>query len=194
MHSASAYPARDFQLRGYMGNIPLHPLVVHFPLVLSVLVPILIAAILVGERWGRVTRRSWVTVPFAMGFLLVSGLVAQQSGSREEERVESVVRESAIETHEERAESFVWMSSAALIVGLAALMVRRGRARKGLQWLTLATAIAVAGVGLGVGHSGGELVYVHGAAEAYVDRTPEDSNDQSYDADREDSEKGHRTR
>jgi uncharacterized membrane protein len=162
-----------------MGNIPLHPLVVHFPLVLAVLIPLLVAAILAGERWGRLTRRSWRTVPLALGFLVASGLVAQQSGSREEERVESVVRESAIETHEERAESFVWMSSAALLFGLAALTVRRERARKGLQWLTLATAVAVAGMGLRVGHSGGELVYVHGAAGAYVDRTAAASSHRS---------------
>jgi uncharacterized membrane protein len=166
--------------------------------VLAVLIPLLVAAILIAERWNRVTHRPWLTVPLAAAFLLVSGLIAQQSGSREEERVEAIVPESAIETHEERAETFVWMSAAALVIGLAAAIVRRDRARQGLQWLTLAASLAVAGMALRVGHSGGDLVYVHGAAAAYVDRAPAASASEPLDAnpddhsDRGDGENGDR--
>ncbi len=169
-----------------MGNIPLHPLVVHFPLALAVLVPLFVVSVLIGMRWGRLTRRSWATVPLATALLLVSGLVAQQTGSQQEERVEGVVTESAIETHEERAELFVWLSAAALVLGLAALMARNDRLRGGLQWVTLAAAIVVAGAAVRVGHSGGELVYVHGAAGAYVGPTATALNHGSYDTDRDD--------
>jgi len=168
-----------------MGNIPLHALVVHFPLVLAILVPIIVVAVLVGTKRGRFTRRSWAVVPLATGLLLVSGVIAQKTGSQQEERVASVVGESAIETHEERAELFVWMSAAALVLGLAALLSRNDRARRGLEWISLAAAIVVAGAAVRVGHSGGELVYVHGAAQAYARPIAQNPSEQSHHEDDE---------
>jgi len=168
-----------------MGNIPLHALVVHFPLVLAILVPITVVTVLVGTKRGRFTRRSWAVVPLAAGLLLISGVVAQKTGSQQEERVENVVGESAIETHEERAELFVWMSAAALVLGLAALLARNDRARRGLEWITLAAAIVVAGAAVRVGHSGGELVYVHGAAQAYARPIAQNPSEQSHHEDDE---------
>jgi uncharacterized membrane protein len=173
-----------------MGNIPLHALVVHFPLVLAILVPVIVVAVLVGIRRRRLTNRSWATVPLAIALLLISGVVAQKTGSQQEERVEDVVGESAIETHEERAELFVWMSAAALVLGLAAFMARNDRARRGLEWITLAAAIVVAGAAVRVGHSGGELVYVHGAAQAYARPIAPNATEQSHqiDNDKEDDD------
>jgi len=141
--------------------------------------------VLVGTKRGRFTRRSWAVVPLATGLLLVSGVIAQKTGSQQEERVASVVGESAIETHEERAELFVWMSAAALVLGLAALLSRNDRARRGLEWISLAAAIVVAGAAVRVGHSGGELVYVHGAAQAYARPIAQNPSEQSHHEDDE---------
>ena len=80
-----------------------------------------------------------------------------------------IVQEGALHQHEEAAEQFAWASAATL--GLAALVMvlpRSTTVRAATVAVVLATVV-VAGLGLRVGHAGGELVYVHGAASAYTD-------------------------
>ena len=146
--------------------LPLHPVVVHFPIVLAVLLPISAAWALWAIRKGTTFRRAWA-VPAAMAVALaLSALVAVKTGEAQDERVERVVPEQPLESHEEAAETFLTLS-----VGLA-LLVAAGlvRGRPGVVARALATAGAAAFVALAVsvGHSGGKLVYEHGAASAYT--------------------------
>ena len=101
--------------------------------------------------------------------LLGSGLVATRTGEAEEERVENVVQESALHHHEELADQFVW--AAGLTLGTHRSRARRpasGGSAAALVSSVVAATIVVAALGLRVGHAGGQLVYVHGAASAYA--------------------------
>jgi hypothetical protein len=100
--------------------------------------------------------------------LVVSSLVAINTGGTEEERVERVVQESAIAVHEEAAEQFAWASGGTLLLAALVLVFRRREVSGPLTAGVVVATLAVAGLGLRVGHAGGQLVYLHGAAAAYT--------------------------
>lgn len=145
---------------------PLHPALVHFPIALMVLLPVLALAGLVAIRRGYPARQSWAVVVAFQGLLVLSAVVALKTGEEEEERVEKVVAESVIGEHEEAAEAFLWTAALVLVVAAAGLL---GGTAGSLGRLVggLGTLVVLA-LGVRLGSSGGELVYRHGAALAYT--------------------------
>jgi uncharacterized membrane protein len=148
---------------------PLHPAVVHLPISLAVLVPLVsIGALVAGHRGANVLRSWGVAVAF-FAALSLSAWVALQTGETEAETVERVVPEAALESHEEAAESFLWLTVGVLAVASAGLL--RGRSGSVARLAALTGSIAILAMGYRVGHSGGALVYSHGAAAAYSSTT-----------------------
>lgn len=149
-----------------MFGIPLHPLVVHFPVVLAVLLPIAIVVALFVIRRGAASRRVW-SVPTAIAVALaLSAWVATETGESQEERVERVVAERALNSHEEAADRFLVLSGVLALVAVAGLA--RGTVGRAARIVTAVGAVGVLGAGVQVGHSGGLLVYREGAASAYA--------------------------
>lgn len=146
---------------------PLHPAVVHFPIVLALLAPIIALALLWAIQTRRLPARAWIAVVLLQALIAGAGWWTAETGEEEEERVERVVREDPIEEHEEAAEWFIRIAGGTAVVAAAGLLAGGiGTGARGLALLgTLVAAVAVARVG----HTGGELVYRHGAALAYLD-------------------------
>jgi len=145
---------------------PLHPAVVHFPVVLAFLLPLFIAGALWAVRRGARPRRAW-SVPVAAALALAaSAWAAVETGEAQDERVERVVAEQPLSRHEEMAEVFLTASAGIAILAAAGLIGGiAGRAAR------VATAIGSVGLLAGatmVGHTGGELVYKYGAGSAYA--------------------------
>lgn len=151
-----------------MNNLPLHPAVVHLPIALAVLVPLLAAGTGLAVWRGALPRRAWTIVVVAQALLVATGLLAMRTGESEEERVEHRVSERAIEAHEEAAEVFLWGAGVTLAVTAAALVVP---APAVLAAAILATVVT-AGLGFRVGHAGAELVYGPGGLTAEVPARP----------------------
>jgi hypothetical protein len=118
---------------------PLHPAVVHLPIALAVLVPALALLAAFTIRRRIMPPRTWGFVLLLQLVLVGSGGLALETGEEQEERVEDAVAERPIEQHEEQARRF-----------------------------QVASMVALAIIVAGVLHSGGELVYRHGAASAYT--------------------------
>jgi hypothetical protein len=148
----------------------LHPAIVHFPVVLAFLLPIFAVGALWTIRRGARPRRAW-SVPLAVGTaLMLSAWAAVQTGESQEERVEQVVADQPLDTHEEAAETFIAMTAIVLLVSAAGLAP--GIIGRSARVLGTVGAVALVGVGAWVGHSGGQLVYQHGAASAYTGSAP----------------------
>ena len=150
-----------------MDTLLFHPKLVHVPMALGVLMPLIAGGLLLAWWRGWLPRRAWILAIGLQAVLLGSGVLAMRTGETQEDRVEAVVAERAIEAHEEAAELFVWASG-----GVLAVMVLAGAlgARSSLPTAAAATlgTFLVLGLGYRTGQAGGDLVYRHGAAQAYA--------------------------
>ena len=145
---------------------PLHPAIVHFPMALAMLLPLATLAAAIAIHRGAGARATWLPVLGVSALLSLSAWMAVQTGEREEDAVEDLVAESIIHEHEERAELFSFASI--LVLGLVGVGLTGGRFGSAARTASTLAAIVLLFLGYRVGHSGGELVYVHGAASAYV--------------------------
>lgn len=151
----------------FLFPTPLHPAVVHLPMALAVLLPFFALGALWAIRRGAPARKAWGITTALFAALAVSAFVSLKSGEAQEERVEDVVAEAPIHSHEEAAEAFLMLSLGAL--GIATLGLAGGRVGSVARVVGAVGTVALLGAGLRVGHTGGELVYRYGAASAYTD-------------------------
>lgn len=145
---------------------PLHPAVVHLPVALAVLLPLFAIGALIMIRRGAKPRVAWGVTTALAAALAASAWVATQTGEQQEERVEDVVGEASLHSHEEAAEAFLALSVGVLVVTAAGLA--GGAVGRAGRVLGAAGTVALFVAGWRVGHTGGQLVYRDGAASAYV--------------------------
>ena len=160
-----------------MTSLPLHPAIVHVPLGLAFVLPGLAIGYASAVWKGKVRTRAWLAIVALQAVLLAAGVVAMNTGEREEDRVERVVPEAALEQHEEYAEQFVWATGFTLVLAGLVLVSRRPAIARGLTLATVAGTIVVAAAAIRVGHAGGRLVYVHNAGAVYGSAAPAASAD-----------------
>ena len=149
-------------------NLPIHPQLVHVPIALAVLMPLVAGGLLVAWWQGWLPRRTWLVAVELQGVLVGAGLLALRSGEGDEERVETVVAESAIEAHEEAASIFVGATAVVLVLAAAGAALRGERAARMMAAAATVATLAVLALGYRVGEAGGRLVYQHGAASVYA--------------------------
>jgi uncharacterized membrane protein len=154
-----------------MSTVPVHPALVHVPLGLAFVIPLVVLGLAWALWSGLLPRRAWSVAVVLQALLLGGALVALRTGEADEDRVERIVGEAALERHELAAKQFVFAAGAALVLGFAPLLLR-GRALGAAVVATALASAAVAGLAIRVGHAGGQLVYVHGAASAYAGAPP----------------------
>jgi uncharacterized membrane protein len=139
---------------------PLHPAVVHFPIVFMMLLPLAAVGALWAIRRGSTVMRAWA-FPVAMAAALAaSSWAAVETGESDQERAEDVVGEQALNTHETAAERFLLLSSGVLALTAAGLL--RGNVGRAGRALSTIAALGLIIAGYEVGHSGGRLVYGDG--------------------------------
>lgn len=151
-----------------MDQLLFHPKVVHLPMALAVLMPLVAGGAAFAWCRGWFDRRVWVIVLSLQAALAGSGFVAMNTGEAEEDRVEEIVAEQYIESHEEAAELFVWASAIVLALMALPLVLPEGRFRTAAAVGAVLGTLLVFGLGFRTGEAGGRLVYEHGAAQAYV--------------------------
>ena len=151
-------------------DLPLHPVLVHLPMALAVVVPLIAVGTWLAWYRGFLPARSWLVVVALQALLVGGGAVSMESGEDDEERVERVVAEQRIEAHEDAATAF--MVGAGIVLGLSVLaggvMFRNEALGRVLAGVATLGTLAVLGLGVRVGHMGGELVYKYGAASAHT--------------------------
>lgn len=151
-----------------MNPLPLHPAIVHIPLGLAFVLP-LVAAGLCLALWRKwMAPRAFAVFVLLQAVLFGAGLVALRTGEADEERAEKVAPEQAIEDHEHAAQRFMFGAGVALAFGVGTLLLRKKE--QALRWMAVGTTlatVATAGLAVVAGEAGGKLVYTHGAAQAF---------------------------
>ncbi|HEX6812460.1 MAG TPA: DUF2231 domain-containing protein [Planctomycetota bacterium] len=148
-------------------ELPLHPKLVHLPIALAILMPLLSSGLLLAIWRNWFPRRVWALVVTGQLLLVGSGMLAMRSGEADEDRVERSVPKAVLEHHEEAAEAFVWASGVLLLFSVLPLVLRSRRAVLLGAAATCAGSLAVLGLGYEVGQAGGEIVYGHAAAAQF---------------------------
>lgn len=150
-----------------MDALPLHPKLVHLPIALAVIMPLVTSGLLIAWFRDWLPRRAWAIVVGLQLMLVGTGFAAMQTGESDEEVVEDVVPDSAIEAHEEAAEVFFWSAVGVLVIAAAAIVVPAPGAALAAGSVALLGTIVVLALGIRVGEAGGKLVYEHDAGAAW---------------------------
>jgi len=144
----------------------LHPFIVHLPLGLAILAPLLILLLAVLEGKGKLTPSAWLAVLLVQVLLTAGSLAAMKSGEGEEERVERALPEAVLHVHEEAAELFLWGGVAGLVLAVVMVLPLGAGLRRVVPFLLLGVSLVTLALGLRTGKFGGELVYRHQAPAA----------------------------
>ena len=139
---------------------PLHPAIVHFPIVLMFLLPVAMFGALWAIHRGFPEGRGWWFPLITAGALAASSWAAVESGEADEDRAEDIVGEQILGAHEAAAERFLALSLGLLVITAAGLA--RGRVGRAARGLGAAAALALILAGYQVGQSGGRIVYGEG--------------------------------
>ncbi len=150
-----------------MSSLFFHPKVVHFPIALAVLMPLISGGLLLAWWRGWLPKRTWWVAVVLQALLVISGFVAIDAGGDDEERVEKVVSESLIEAHADAADLFVGVACGVLALAAAGALLK-GRIGAAAAVAAAVGTVVVLGLGYRVGERGGALVYEHGAAQVWT--------------------------
>jgi H+/Cl- antiporter ClcA len=137
--------------------------------VLAVLLPLAALLGVLAVRRGTAPRKPWSYVALLSFLLFAASFTAVRTGEQGEDKVENVVSEDAIHDHEEQGERLQVMAGISFLVFLTGFS--GGSVGRIARPAALAASLAMAYQAYLTGGSGGELVYRHGAASAYVDGT-----------------------
>jgi uncharacterized membrane protein len=148
-----------------MFDLPLHPIAVHFPIVLGTLLPFLAILLWWAIKKDFLQQKVWgIVIIMALAYG-ASSIIAVELGDKDEDKVEEIVSEKVIEEHEEAGEMISWVAGTLLLVSIAGMIKKNSHGlRLGLAVLSLAGIIPL----VNAGHTGGELVYQYGAASAHL--------------------------
>ena len=149
-----------------MQELPIHPALVHLPLGIAVVLPLLALGLAITLWRETLPKRVWLIVLLLSVVCLGSAIAARQTGETEEERVEEWVSRREIHKHEEAADRFVQVLAITTLACAAVFLIKKPKAFKvSLLVLTLAY-VGVLLLALNVGRRGGELVFHHNAGSA----------------------------
>lgn len=150
-------------------QVPVHALIVHIPMVITFILPFLIIAFAFMIKKHKMSSKGWLIIIGLQMAVVAGGYISLETGETEEHNVKKIVEKKIIHDHEEAAEIFVGVSVLALVLSIGVFFLRREIAFP--VKLVIALITVVAGfLGFKTGELGGELVYKHGAANAYIEK------------------------
>lgn len=155
-----------------MEPLPWHPAVVHVPIGLAVLMPLLTGSLVVASWRGGLPRAAWWLAVLAQAVLLAGAIAAVRTGEAEEDRVEDRVAHAVVHDHEEIAEKAPWAAGVVLVLLVLAAVLRPARAARALGLASLVGALALLVLLLRVGQTGGAVVHGPGGLAAGAGSPP----------------------
>jgi uncharacterized membrane protein len=151
-----------------MESLLFHPKLVHVPIALAVLMPLVAGGLWLA--WWRkwLPARAFVVAAALQAVMVGAAVLSLRSGEADEDRVERFVSGALIEAHEAAAQAFTVGALVALVLMILALVFAARPAGLAIAALAALSTLAVFALGYRTGQAGGDLVYRHGAAQAFV--------------------------
>lgn len=153
-------------------ELPLHPGIVHLPLGLAFLLPLLGLGLAFAIARAWLPRRAWAVQVFVAALTAATAVFSQRTGEDEERRVAAQLDRQAIHQHEEAAERFVAVAVGYAVLAAALLFLQLEVAFRAASFAAGALAFLVLGTGTWAGRRGGELIWQHGAANTKAAAEP----------------------
>ncbi len=170
------------------AEVPLHPFLVHLPLGLAAVMPLLAFSLLGAMVRGWLPARAWSIAFGVQALLTIGAFVAVRSGDAERERLEGQVPAAAVQAHEDAGEAVAQAAGVVLLLALLPMLTRNERTGRIAGLLCAAGSVAVLALAVDAGKKGGALVYEHGAGAAYA--PPVDAVPASFRRESDDDERG----
>ena len=140
-------------------DLPLHPMIVHTSIGLTLATALLAPAVLWVWTRGSLPRGAWWLVVLLQSALFVGSVAAVRSGELAEQEARRQLATELIDHHEALAKRFAALAFLTLLLTLtAALGSDEPRAKRVAAGATLAI-LAQLGLGIAVGHAGGTVVW-----------------------------------
>src|SRR5512140_891657 len=152
--------------------MPLHPAVIHLPLGLAVILPLIVGAMAYALWREEIPRKAWALALALQGILVATVWAGMRAGAADLQKVQILVPAAQLQAHEAAAQALFAGSLVALLVYAAVFAFNSVVARRTATIAAAVASVAVACLALWVGRAGGSLVYTYGAAEAHAPAVP----------------------
>jgi len=149
-----------------MPTLPLHPSIVHLPLGLALVVPVVAAGAAMALWWGWNGRRLLGLLVALQSVVVVGGHLAARLGSHDARQVEAVLGPEQADLHEGRAETFL-LAATVLLMGAVACWAGPPRIKLPVAALVAAGSLVVAVLAIRTGEAGGALSARYRAARVF---------------------------
>ena len=137
----------------------LHPALVHVPVGLALVLPVVVVGLAVA-RWREWVRpRSWSVVVLLQAIVVVGALLALQTGESLEEHGERMAGEAAVEAHEEAGDILAGASALGLLLFASVFLARSPRPLAALLTSSVAASLLLAALTAWTGHLGGQITH-----------------------------------
>lgn len=148
--------------------MPLHPAIVHLPIALTFILPLLVVVFAWAIKNGKMAKEMWLVIVGFQILVTVSGYIALETGETDEEKVGAIVGKEIIHRHEETAEIFTGMTVISLAAGIVVWFLNPGIQDKARFAVALITLLPVF-FAFRTGSMGGDIVYRFGGGSAHAD-------------------------
>lgn len=150
--------------------MPLHPMMVHLPLGLALILPVIILTFMILIRLKKISDSMWIMIMSLQAFLVAIGHLTIATGENEEDLVRTIIDRKIVSMHELDAEMFVGSVVIGLVISVMGYFANKKYQFKS-QVAVLAISIITILLAVNVGRSGAALVYKHGAAQVYLEKS-----------------------
>lgn len=157
-------------------NLPLHPFISHFPIVLTFILPVLVVVFAVLIKKNKMTAMGWLIILGLQLTTTITGYISLETGERDEKAVSKVLEHKLINQHEESAEIFVGSTVLALVMGVVVFFIRY-EYQFNIRIIIALMSLVSCYLAWNTSEQGRALVYTHGAAEAFVKGEVDDDED-----------------
>ncbi len=143
-----------------MFDLPLHPMVIHLPIGLSLAVVLLAPVVLIAWKCGYFSRRTWWMIPLLQFVLLVGSVTAVYSGELAEGNARQVVPNAeVIDRHERQAKRFSLIAAITFVLSLTGAAVSDSKRAQHFATAAVVAAVLQMGGCVLVSHTGGMVVW-----------------------------------